>query len=192
MATPNVRDLLYAPGRLSFGPTDVTIAYPHGGTGLGLVKGVSVLLGPEYDPARDILASERGNQVADNVRGPAKAILSGFLHSWDSDIIQRLFPNTSVVSVAGGTGHRLAQEPGSVRAGQRMSDVAVDLVYTPDDLDHVPMLRMRNAMPFLGASPALQFAIDVEWAIPFTFVGIMNSSDLMYQFGQRHDIENTP
>lgn len=192
MTTPNVRDLLYAPGRLSFGPTNVTTAYPHGGTALGLVKGVSVLLGPEYDSARDILASERGNQVADNVRGPTKAVMSGFLHSYDSDLIQRLFPNTSVVVVAGGTGHRLVQEPGAVRPGQRMSDVAVDLVYTPDDVDHVPMVRINNAMPFLDASPALQLALDIEWALAFTFVGIMDSNDLMYQFGQRHDIENTP
>ncbi len=192
MTTPNVRDLLYAPGRLSITPTDLTLAYPHGGTALGLVKGVSIQLGPDYDPARNILASERGNQVADNVRGPANAILSGFLHSWDPDLIQRLFPNTSVVTVSGGTGHRLVQEPGSVRAGARMSDVAVDLVYTPDDLDHVPMFRMNNAMPFLDASPALQLALDIEWALPFTFIGIMDSNDLMYEFGRRFDIENDP
>ena len=45
MATAATRNILRIPGRLCVGPTDLTTAFPHGGTALGVTRALEFRFG---------------------------------------------------------------------------------------------------------------------------------------------------
>jgi hypothetical protein len=185
VATPNVRDLLFIPGRLSVNPSNLNSAYPHGGTGLGLTRGLAIKLNSVYDPEAVITQEERGGEISDFVHQGEGAVLSCVLHSWDAEALNRLFPNTAAGAV---TQKRQVSAPGSVRAGARASSRSVVLVFTPDSPDHHPMFILRRALPALQTSNEINLRLDREAGIAAIFVGIRDTSGRLYDFGMRHDL----
>lgn len=184
----NVRDLLYVPGRLVTGPSgtmDLTTPYPHGGTGLGLAKGIHVEVEPLLDPARVIRGSEFGNEIIDTVEGPAKCEVSGTLHSFDPDMLSRVFRNTSIGNVTQLTG---VDEPGAVRAGSKGSTRAQVLVFSPDDVQRCPFFVVRNGIGYIQQGAIMQMMIDQEWGLPFKFVGIRDGNAKMWSFKPGWDL----
>jgi len=185
VATPNVRDLLFIPGRLSVNPSNLNTAYPYGGTALGVTRGLAIKLNSVYDPEAVVSAEEFGGETTDFVHQAEGAILSCVLSSWDAEALNRIFPNTAAGSV---TQKRQVSAPGSVRAGSRASSRSVVLVFTPDSPDHHPMFILRRALPALNTAAEINLRMDREAGVAAVFVGIRDSQGRLYDFGMRHDL----
>ena len=64
MSTGSVRDVLRVPGKLVINPTDITAAFPHGGTELGLTRDSEMRFGIKTELVH---AEEWGNQPVESV-----------------------------------------------------------------------------------------------------------------------------
>ncbi len=186
MSALNVADLLYAPGKLYANPSALTGNETAFGTALGLVSGLAIDLEGPHGDDQAIRMSEHGNEISDMVEGARGIRVSGVLQSWDADMIQRLFPNSSVDATVGA--QRKVAEPSSVRPGARASDRSIVLLFMPDDSDRVPCLVLHRALPAIEAKSRIEARLDREWGIPFAFTGIRDTSSRLYTIGMRHGI----
>jgi hypothetical protein len=183
MATYDVRSVLRAPGRLCYSPTDLSTAWPHGGTGLGAVRGVTVRPFLSQFP---VTAEERGGEPVEFLRPGEWWGLSAFLRGWDPDAVGRIFPNTVTGTV---TQHPGVEIPGSsVRAGHRVSDNAVKVLFTPDNTDDVPAVLFYAAVPALDAQAELYFGREQELGMPVIFYGLRDSSERIVNIKRLKDL----
>lgn len=182
MTTPNVRDNLKIPGRLSMNPTDLGAVYPHGGTPLGVCEEIVVRPEARY---QFVTAEEYGGERVEGSVTYEGIVLAAVLKSYDLDMISKVFPNASAGSVSGKVA---LAAPGSVRTGARLSDRSCVLCFTPDDEDRHPMLIVRRAIPAVEESAQLTLRIDESWALGVVFYGIRDSSSRLYSYGLRRDL----
>lgn len=138
MASPAVSQALRVPGRLSVGATDLSTAYPHGGTALGLVDAVTFR---RVEVNRMIRATEYGGEVVTHVRGGVNWLCAFNIRGADGDALTAVFPNVF-------TGTNNSQV--GLRHGENATDFVVTnrvagslahadadvFVFTPDDTDH--------------------------------------------------------
>lgn len=182
MATPNVRDILRVPGKLCINPTNLTAAFPHGGTALGIVHDVAIRL---EQPCQYITAEEYGNQKIEGVIVTSGCSLGFILRGWDNDCLNRLFPNTFLGGV---TGKRYIVDPGTIRPGERLTSRAVVLLFSPDDPNRHPMFEMFSAVPAVDETREIQMRMDEDFGIPVIFHGLRSVGDALYKFGFAHDL----
>lgn len=182
MSLPNVRDIVKIPGRLSMNPVDITTVYPHGGTALGIVKRVAVKTETRYN---FVTAEEFGGERVEGAAIYNGIVLAAILHSYDADMIGKVFANTTTGATSG---KPVIAEPSTVRAGNRLSDRSCVLCFTPDDEDRHPMLIMRRALPAIEETTELVQRLDEEWGLPVVFYGIRDTSARLYSYGLRRDL----
>lgn len=94
MAAPNQADALFLTGKLCANATDLASAYPHGGTALGLVGGVELVLGAGVR----LLVEEETNAPygAIPLGGPVELLVR--LRAWDEDGVDLLLQGGSQTS----------------------------------------------------------------------------------------------
>jgi hypothetical protein len=184
MVAPNVRDIISVPGRLSFGPSNLTTAYPHGGTALGIVQDIAITL---EQPTQYVLAEEYGNQKIEGIVSGEGCAIGAVLRSWDRDAITRVFKNTALGAV---TGKRrvAASTQTDPSIGIRLSGRSIVLVFTPDDVERHPMFLMRRALPAIKETSEVAMRLDVELSLPVFFYGIRDTAGLLYDWGMARDI----
>lgn len=108
MASVDVNTSMLVTGRLSYGCTDLGTAWPHGGTGLGVV--VSIYFAPPS--GYSALQQEETNSTAAVIYTGGDAILGVGVESWDDDVgddvLTKLFQNsstsTTIYTLTVGTG----------------------------------------------------------------------------------------
>ena len=192
MATDDPRRILRVPGRLSWGATDLTAVWPHGGTGLGAVKGVRLQrIGAAYPLTME---AKGGIPVEYNEEGPAW-LLAATIRTFEDDAIQRVFRNTA----AGTTSQRrVVTEPGTVRAGNWLSGRSGVLVFTPEgatqaksatapDTD-APFVVLYRVLPLLKSDVAIPLELGEPFEIDVVFQAIPDSSDRLLAMGPRNDL----
>lgn len=184
MGAPDARTLLRAPGRLAFGCTSLATAWPHGGTGLGNVKGIELR---NYSVYFTVTAEEyAGDPVEFLQRGTSWGI-GAFCRGADDDLLARLFPNSAAGTV---TQHRRVTEPGSaVKAGMRMSTGQGNLVFTPYDTDRIQTVVLYRAVPLVEEQAALvKLAVAEDYGTPALFMGIRDNSGRVIDWGRKEDL----
>lgn len=183
MTTFNPRDITKIPGKLCVNPTDLTTAFPHGGTGLGVVR--NILFRPETRYV-DVIAEEFGERV-ESIAVAQGCVLVGTLQSWDDEALRHIFWNT-VEGTVSSRRKVIEGSSGTNRAGHLLSSRSVVLCFSPDDTDRQPMLLIRRALPFAQESMEATLAINSDIALAFGFAGIRDTSGRLYEFGMRKDI----
>lgn len=156
MGTASADSVLLVPGRLAKNPTDLTTAYPHGGTALGVVA--DVILEPRVR-TEEIAAEELGGAPAEVLYLGEAWRLAVLLRQWDVDAIDAIFPN--VTQTGTGNVRRTIQMVGNVYPGYLLSSRACKLVFTPDDSTR-PGLLVQRALPALRPTAALNLGLDRE------------------------------
>lgn len=179
--TPNPRDILRVPGRLSYGATSLLTAYPHGGTALGVVRAITAA---PNERAVNVVAEEYGGETVERIYLGQGWTLSAILRSYDPAALALLTPNSAAGTVSQ---ERLVTEPGTVRAGHARASAGVKLVFTPDAPD-APYLVLYRAVPSLDGSAALQFGRSTELEIAMVFAALRDASGRMIAMGRREDI----
>lgn len=152
-----------ATGRLAYGCTDLSAAWPHGGTGLGLTS--SVKFAPPSGAV--FLGAERDSTTRKVLYVGGDASLGARLVDWDADALQRIFPNFSTsngeVLMAAGNDQTTLVE------GQEFPTVA-PLVFTPINSAH-PGIIFYTAYCLLEQSASLWLSSRRWLEVPLLFLG---------------------
>ena len=186
MSTGSVRDVLRVPGKLVINPTDITAAFPHGGTELGLTRDSEMRFGIKTELVH---AEEWGNQPVESVYCGESAVFAAVLREWDNDALSNIFPNTGTGSVSGDkTILGRVDGVGVNRAGYLLSGKSFILLFSPKSVDRHPMVIIRKAIPMVEESSLLQLSLAEELGIAVVFQAIPDSSDRLYDVGKREDL----
>lgn len=184
MSVPNVANMLRVPGRFSISPTNLSTAYPHGGTALGTTTGVDIALGQIHAP---ITAEEFGGQQVDAVYAGEQPRVYAYLQEFDPDALAVLFPCYAAGTTGGPT--LLCDVNSSVRAGSRLGDLARVLVFTPDSPDGpAPWLLGRRAVPMIEETIRIAQRGNQTWGVPVVWMLTPDTSGRVYTYAQRRDI----
>ncbi len=161
MADLKVQDVLSVPGRFVVTPTDLTAAFPYGGTALGINSDVEYQPGYDYRP---ILLREKGlAKSVDFVERPGTGTLTFLIRQWDPDFQGIFWPTTSSQT----DGSELLTIPGG-KSTRLIGGNGVKLLYAPLDESKIAVL-FYNAIPALAEPMNLPFGRNVETAYIATF-----------------------
>lgn len=174
MSSRDIGKVLRASGRLSIDPTDGDLSgtFPYGGTALGYSIEVSKRIQTDHFA---VLAEEYGGAVVEMLERGEYHLCAGFFSAWDPDVLSTLFPNTR-------TGSRQNspilqhQHNGTRRAGMRLSDRSVKLVFTPDDWHRAPAWILYRAMPLVDVARRMGYDRDEELGVPFVFAALPDTT----------------
>lgn len=174
------------PGSLCKDPTDLSTAYPHGGTDLGAVR--DMVFKPQAK-TRGIPAEEFGPQLIDLVLAGENAIFGVVFRDLnDDDWISTVFPSAGT----GDSGRALLTgDPASgTRAGTLLSTRSAKLFFSPDSVDQHQGVLIYKALPLPEESAQLQLSIGQEVGVAAMFHAIPSSahSNQTYQFGRVGDL----
>lgn len=186
MATADARSILYVPAKLCHTPTNLSNAFPHGGTALGTVA--RMMFKPNVLTS-EVIGEEFGGVTRDVIYCGENAVFACFLRGWDNDVLQKLFPNTSAGTSSGNRYVRF--EPGvsgQNRPGLTLSDSSVKLFVSADSPDHHPSLIIYNAIPMLDEAAELAFRSPQELGFPAVFRCAPDTTGRVYAMGWRKDL----
>lgn len=184
MTTFNPRDISKFPGKLCVNPTNLSLPFPHGGTGLGVVR--NIVFRPEFR-YEDITAEEFGGQRVESIATSHGCILTATLQSFDAEALRELFWNTEEGAYSGRRGVR-EFAAATNRAGFLLSSRSVVLLFSPDDTDRAPMLLIRRALPQPVEAMEGSFQLNSDIAMAVAWVGIRDTSGRFYEWMYRKDI----
>ena len=188
MSAPAFQRVLEYPCRLAFGCTDLTAAWPHGGTGLGFTDLVVVTLSA---PVHVIQAQELpGASAIDAVACGEGWSMTFVLRDADPDAYTRFFLNTSTGTVSQ---RPKVVSPSTNRAGYSLSSRATVLVVTPETVvngfeDQHDLVVFYRALPHVQATADLEHRLGRERGIPLAVVGIPNASGKAVEMGRLRDL----
>ena len=182
MATADSSNLIYVPGRLVKPPTDLSAAFPYGGTALG--SAAEIIFQPNLE-THEIRAEEFGGEIIERLYGTETALLGALMRGYDDDALAAIFQDTAA---GGKTGARVVSFPGSTRAGSLGSALSFKLFFAPLDEEHHPALLIYKAIPLIEASARLRFSAGEEWGYPVMFQGIRDGSSRVYAMGRMEDL----
>ena len=185
MAAPNVRNILRIPGRLVASPTSLSTDYPHGGTELGVCRDMEFRFGYQTSMVQ---AEEFGRPI-EYVYTGERSIFGAVLRTYDSAMIQRIFPNTAAGT---SSGERVvngrATGSGISRAGTLLSSLSLVLLFSPKEVDRHPSILIYNAIPAIEETSMLQLSLEEEFGLGIIFHCLPDSSGRDYSIGRREDL----
>ncbi len=174
MATADLNQCLQVPGRLVINPTDLTAAYPYGGTELGAVHQIAVR---RTAGSFDVMASEYGGAVVETIQGGENWALAAYLRGFDNDAISTVFPNTATGTTTKRRGVKHWMDAASpVRPGSLGSARSVKLLFAPYDVDRCRAVYFFRALPRVEETWEMALSVDTRVEVPVVFVAIPNAS----------------
>ena len=135
MAAPNPAKAYLNSGRLAYNCTDLSTAYPHGGTALGLFG--NVILRPPHGKTL-LMEEETGAPSAVLWRG-GTLMLAGICKGWDNDALGVIWPNTTT----GSSGDKVIQWPGSTVVPGVALTPLTNVVFSPVNPDYPAIVLIK-------------------------------------------------
>jgi len=171
MASPDQNRASLSGGRLSYGCSNLSLAWPHGGTGLGQVGEVYF----EPPASYKMLPAEEDNITQKILYMGGDAVLGARVRGWHPDtadaVLSSIFPNVTDVS-----GKMRIDFPGSgIVAGEEMPALT-PLVFTPNRPEDHPAIILYKAIVLLEESARLALSTMRWLAVPLVVVGIPDGS----------------
>ena len=166
-------------GRLAYGCTDLSTAWPHGGTGLGLVG--QVFLIPQRRWAA-LPAEETGAAV--EVIWLGGDVVVGFtLEGWDEDAVAVLHPNTSTSS-----SRTIVEWPGTdVPVGGPLTPLT-NVVFTPYDTTNGKGFVIYKAVAVPDLNAELRFSAAAFLEQPAVLIATPDGTDRLGKMGKFGDL----
>ena len=184
MAVETIENLMTVPGSLCINPTNLSLAFPHGGTSLGYVDEKELL--PGMATAK-LTAEEFGIMVVEELDLGRSWVYGAIVRGWDDDAYSTLFPGTSTGLSSGRT--FVSETKTSPRQGLLLSANSVILCFSPDDLARHKMVVFHQAIPKLAETASINQKLRVEERIACVFQAIPNTSNNRYvDWGLQEDI----
>ena len=172
-------------GRLCHTPTNVGTAWPHGGTGMGLVSAAKLYV--QSSGSRVVVAEEFG-EVVDTIQGGRSVWLACMLRDWDADALAIHWTKTAGAV----TGKPLLSIPNTNRAGKLGSALAKKLLWTPRDQTNGISALFYSAIPELDPELVLSFSVFSEFRQAVVFRCIRSGTKAIGQIGTLADLTLSP
>lgn len=172
MSTVDENKAFQVVGRLSYGASSLATAWPHGGTGLGLV-GAFYLSPPTLSSS---LTAEETNGAANVLQLGGDLVLGFTLKGWDNDALAALFPTTALSN-----SHRVVSFPAAT-VGVAVSTLT-NVVFTPDNPNH-PGVVIYKAAPIVAVNAQLFLSAYRYLEIPALMIALPDASDRLGKIGK--------
>lgn len=182
MSLPDLTRVLNSPGKLCYGPTDLSIAFPHGGTAIGSIYKCGVT---HIDTRREIKDESMGSEVHDIIWCGENWALSAILREYNNEGISLLFNNSAP---GGFTQRAVVSSPGSNRPGMLYSARAVVLLFSPLDADRLPAVIFYKAVPLPEESARMALAMSERLEIPAVFLALRDATNRIASWGLLKDL----
>ena len=187
MATA-VRNIIRGAYRLCINPTNLSAAFPHSGTALGLTRDLRFVFNYKTDIAT---AEEWGGVVVESFYAGEKPFLAAVLREFDNDALNQIFPNTTTGTVSQDRFVRFTPgTSGQNRPGYELSGKTYKLLASPVSSDRHPAILIWYALPALEEQAELQMSLAEEIGIPVVFWAGLNSSNQCYAVGKLRDLQS--
>lgn len=192
MATLDVSAIRRIPGRLAFGCTNLALAWPHGGTGLGAVRDVvAERVGAAYPVTIEALGGEPVEYLE-----PGEAWKLRFrVRTLDDDMMAKEFRTTAAGTV---TQRRLVTFPSTAHAGEWMSAREFAVTFTPDGATHAVsatapdsdaiFIHFYRILPVMGDPLAIALNGTEDIGTQCAWMALRHSSKGPLAIGRRRDI----
>ena len=182
MAATDPSVSLLVTGQLAYGCTDLSTAWPHGGTGLGLVghcffappAGVVRLPGGESNTSEKVLYVGGDAVFGCRVEGWSDLTTDGVLNA--------IFPNSVEKN-----SHDVLDWPGSDLAPGQAIATITKLVFTPRHSGH-PALLLYVVSPLVEETAELRFSSYRSLKVPMLFVAHPDGTGRVAQMGRLADL----
>lgn len=169
-------------GKIVLAPTDLTAAYPYGGTECGLVGQC------RFRPVKQILtntAEEFGGTIVEAAVGADSAVMSMNLRGWNASGAARMLSGGS--AGPGNTGRlRGDVSTSGVRAGTFLTGVKV--LHVPDDRTNGIFTLLRSAVIHADATAAAEKSYGREFGTPVVLIATPPSGGIAWEQGKKGEI----
>ncbi len=185
MGTANARLIRRVPGRLVKDPTDLSIAFPFGGTPLGIMGAM------EFRPAIQTTQTQ-DEMIGRTIRTIVTAeqpVFAGVLRDFDGDLVKLAFLNSKDGDQGVVIKGRSFGPGTSNRAGFNLRDRAIKLLFSPLAIDSEDHILMYHAVTLVDESAALQLSIASEKDLAMIFEVQPDPDGRDYDIGRRDDLE---
>ena len=183
MASSDTRKILKGTHRLILTPTNLSAAFPYGGTEIGIARNMEFRWGARGHTER---AEEHGGQAHRRLWTGDWAAMAGVLRSWDSEALASADPTY----VAGGSGNAIAEyvadDDGS-RGGRFLTGVAILAVHLKSPTSQ-PAALLYNGLPIQNPNEALILSARREGGLHFMSEGALDATGRVYQVGMLEDL----
>lgn len=160
MTTRATKSALKVPGRLVKDPTDLSAAFPYGGTELGLVSEVVVRPRAKHQV---LTAEEWGELPWDVVYGGTSFLFGCLLRGVDDDAYAAIWPDTASGTPSGDKKVLIRDDNG--RAGTLLSTLSMELLFVPDAALRHRAVIIRDALPAVAEDAEIRFSMTEEWGL---------------------------
>lgn len=156
--------VLRQPGRWVAAPSNLSAAFPYGGTYLGACGNGCII--DLDDPVFPLVCSEEAG------RRPYNDLFVGFgdieaiveIRECDNDTLQVAFPS---MTTAGASTQRKIQFPGSISPGTLLSTEAMTMLYVPFNTTEHKAALFRQVHPFVVESLSLRNQAETLLTVAF-------------------------
>jgi len=148
MAQPQYDDIasvLVQPGRLVMNPTDLSLAFPHGGTSLGMTEeGITLNWEKNWQP---VVVEEYGQEPIKIIHIGEEIKMSVNFVQWESNVTGLIWQGFTATGGVSGLTNMEWPGSGSKYAGKDMSGSSIILLFSPSDLTNNKVVLFRKAVP---------------------------------------------
>jgi hypothetical protein len=184
MSAPKSYNVVWNPGFLVMNPTNLSAAYPYGGTELGVLKACVFRPGAQ---TRLHPAEEWGGVVVEATNYGYQPVFAAVLRSWDKDMLAKAFPNTAEGAVSQERVIRHTPNSGN-RPGYRLSNVGFKLLWAPEDTVQGRGLILYNALPAVEEAAEMAHSMEDEFGIGVVFYGSPDATGRVFEQGKLSDL----
>ena len=186
MAASDVRNALKVNGKICWDPTDLTTAFPHGGTALGLVRGSALRVRTSNHVLR---AEEWGGVAVDAVYMAEEYVFACILSGWDTDAVTTLQRDQTAGAATARRVLRSRLQNEDTRVGKLVSTNSGKLYFSPIAAQH-PGVLFRCALPMPEESGTWSFNLSEEFGVPMVFLAAPDSTGEPAQVGLIDDLDS--
>ncbi len=185
MSAGDPSQIIRASGRLVVNPTDLGVAFPHGGTEVGRTRAVVVKsLGTSFR-----VEAEGLGEISDVLESSNRFVFACMLRGWNDDAVRLLWPDNYVVGSV--SGHAKLDVPGNSRPGSSTASRAVVLLFAPDDPINCPAVLVFNGIPDWSDNAELAFSRNDELGLPLAVECLRNLAGKTLSIGRLSDLSLT-
>ncbi len=173
------------PGRLCVGATDLTAAYPHGGTDLGEMGDCALSI---EEPVQIIRGEEWGNGPVQAVSAGEAVAMAFMLREWNMEAYSRFFLNSAAGTPSGHA--TIGRGAATNRAGYLYEDRAAKFVFSPRDFDNHPGVIIYHGAPVTEDTTDLLMQMggaESALEVPCVLLALYESATLPYYVGRLAD-----
>jgi hypothetical protein len=185
MAASDPRAALRNPGRLVADPTNLSAAFPYGGTELGLIHRMRWRDGLR---ARGVAAEEYGGVEVEYVVHRSTCALVAVLRGWDADAIATVFPGATSGTSSGRGVYAQDSAVEAQRAGARLTTLGHALLFAPLAAAEHPGVLIYRAVPTPEIAEDVQLSLDGEFERAVAWRGVPDDDLRTFQVALIEDM----